>query len=381
MNTITTGNKNHMLKAGNWYGKNVICLEKLIREKAFSDNYAVFDWDFTCIFYDTQDNLFMYQLENLAFNLTPQEFARTIRAGIPQDIPLKNCINEQGRCVTAMELSSDLDARYEFLYTNYSGLGGTKSLAEVTASEEYIDFKAKITALMLGAGSVCDTDIAQSVSTGMTVAELEALTEKAIDKGLTDAIQKYTIRSSAVLTGAAGIVQASYRKGVRLQKEIQNLISVLNRNGIETYICSASQEANVRVFASNPKYGYNIKRENIFARRRLLDAGGRFTDNNDFSIPATRREGKAEAVKVLMAPQHGNKPPILIAGDSDGDFFMINEFKHDATVLLFNRNPSPTAKIYAFLLHGLDERKNDEITYPTVLVQNRNDRTGEFLPV
>ena len=56
---------------GNWEPQNKLRLERLIAEKAFAGNYAVFDWDFTCIFYDVQDSLFLYQLEHLCFNLTP----------------------------------------------------------------------------------------------------------------------------------------------------------------------------------------------------------------------------------------------------------------------------------------------------------------------
>lgn len=372
---------NSILENGNWYPQNKLCLEALIKEKGFSDNYAVFDWDYTCIFYDTQDNLFIYQLENLCFNLTPENFSKTIRAGIPQNIPLKHCVNLHGKQLKACELSEDLDRDYEFLYKNYKGLAGNKPLIEVTSTEEYIDFKAKMIFLMRGAAPACGVDIAQSVSTGMTIKELEALTVKAIDKGLSDKIKEYTVFSSEKLTGKSGRIQTVYRKGIRTQAEIKNLIKVLNEHGIEPYICSASQEDNVRVFASNPKYGYNVKSENVFGRRRLLDNFKKLTCENDGSIPATRKEGKAEAIKKVIRSKHGNKPPVLIAGDGDGDFFMMSEFKNDAVILLFNRKPKPETMIYPFLIKGLEQRKNKTISLEgTVLVQNRNDATGEFSP-
>ena len=100
---------------GDWELQNKRRLEKLIAEKAFAGNYAVFDWDFTCIFYDVQDSLLLYQLEHLCFNLTPEQFAVTIRYEIPQNIPLAGCFNSEGRQLTAADLAEDLDARYRFL--------------------------------------------------------------------------------------------------------------------------------------------------------------------------------------------------------------------------------------------------------------------------
>ena len=147
-NAIMLNDDALILKTGNWEPQNKKRLEKLIREKAFNGNYAVFDWDFTSIFYDTQDNLFVYQIENLCFNLNPEEFNQTIRAGIPQDEILPHTVNFEGRALTAGELSDDLNERYEFLYKNYLHFGGKMSLAEITLTEEFIDFKAKMLVLI-----------------------------------------------------------------------------------------------------------------------------------------------------------------------------------------------------------------------------------------
>ena len=365
-----------ILKTGNWEPQNKKRLEKLIREKAFNGNYAVFDWDFTSIFYDTQDNLFVYQIENLCFNLNPEEFNQTIRAGIPQDEILPHTINLEGRALTAGELSYDLNERYKFLYKNYLNLGGKMSLAEITSTEEFIDFKAKMLVLMRGAASLCGVDIGQSVSTGMTIEELSVLTEKAIDQGLKDEIKTYRVRSSSVLKGRAGEVEGGYRKGLRVQEEMQDLFSALRKNGIEVYICSASQEDNVRVFASNPKYGYKLESKNVFGRRRLLDENKKLTVIDDSSIPATRKEGKAEAIKKVLAPKHQNKAPVLIAGDGDGDFYMMDAFKDEALILIFNRSPKKEAKIYPLLMSGIKERGNPDAR---IIVQHRNNEKGCFI--
>ena len=361
------------LQSLNWLPHNRKRLEALIAEKSFTGNYAVFDWDFTCIFYDVQDNLFMYQLENIYFKMTPPEFSKMLRVDIGQDVPLRNTANCAGRALTAGELSADLDDLYEFLYAEYAGLGGTKSLEAVTATDEYRTFKAKMIVLMLGAARTFSIDLCQQVSTGMSIAELEALTEKAIDKSLTDEIRIYEMLSAETLPGKAGQVSSRWRKGIRMQPEMQNLINTLNANGIETYVCSASQETPVRVFATSKKYCYNIPSANVFGRRRLLTEAGILTAENDNSIPPTLREGKAEAIKRLIMPKHNDKPPILVAGDSDGDFFMMDAFKDNAVLLVFDRQFDSSTKIFDVVQKGLTERNTQNAS---VLVQQRNPATG-----
>ena len=364
------------LLRGNWEAQNRVRLEKLLTEKALADNYAVFDWDFTCIFYDVQDNLFLYQIEHLCFNLTPEQFAVTIRHEILQNIPLAGCFNSDGRQLTAADLSEDLDARYRFLYEAYERLNGTLPLEQVVKTEEYLDFKTKLLVLTRYAVTVCITDVSQSICTGMSLPELNSLIEKSIDEGLADEIKRYTIVSPERLAGKAGVVTASYRKGLRLQPEVQSLFRLLEENGITPYICSASQEDGVRVFACNPKYGYCLKPEQVFGRRRLRNTAGGFTDERDYSIPQTWREGKTEAIKTLMAPKHGGKAPVLIAGDSDGDFCMMNAFKHETLLLILYRDPSPQSNLYPLIQQGLAEKNNP---CPSIIVQHRNEETGMFI--
>ena len=45
--------------------------------------YAVFDWDNTSIMNDTEEALFMYQINTLSFAMPPEVFAQAIREGVP----------------------------------------------------------------------------------------------------------------------------------------------------------------------------------------------------------------------------------------------------------------------------------------------------------
>ncbi len=376
-NADNSTNNVEILEKGNWLEKNRERLNALIKEKAFQDNYVVFDWDFTCIFYDTQDNIFAYQVENLLFKLNPQEFSKMIRAGIPQDIPFKRSPSLEGREITAGEISEDLDARYSFLYQNYEGFEGTMTLEEISKSEEYIDFKAKIFALASNSYSIGGRDLCQSVSSGFTMAEFEKVAEQSIESGEKDEIKTYRIESSAKLRGKAGRVQAGYRKGMRAQPEIQDLFAKLKANGIKPYICTASQTDPVRVFASYPSFNYNLEPSSVFGRRRIIK-DGRITDDYDNSVPVTSKEGKAKTIESLIAPQHKNKAPILIAGDSDGDFNMMDQYKDEAVILILERAGAPKAKLSAFIEEAKLQRNDKR---PNILLQSRNETKGCFSAV
>ena len=55
------------LDEGRWVPKNREVLDKVISDNKNQGNYAVFDWDYTSIYQDTQENLFRYQIDNLRF--------------------------------------------------------------------------------------------------------------------------------------------------------------------------------------------------------------------------------------------------------------------------------------------------------------------------
>lgn len=82
---ITTIFAGGLLETGRWNPVNREKLEKLIEDNKNKENYVVFDWDYTSIYQDTQENLFRYQIDNLRFKMTPAEFKNAIRKDIPTD--------------------------------------------------------------------------------------------------------------------------------------------------------------------------------------------------------------------------------------------------------------------------------------------------------
>ena len=65
----------------------------------------------------------------------------------------------------------------------------------------------------------------------------------------------------------------------------------------------------------------------------------------------------------------------MVAGDGDGDFYMMDAFKTEALLLIFNRNQDPKTRIYGLLQKGQAERGKQDTG---IIVQNRNEAEGTF---
>ncbi|EFW37237.1 hypothetical protein HMPREF9554_02247 [Treponema phagedenis F0421] len=378
-----TNSAEALLKQGNWEPANRARLVELIQKNANSGAYAVFDWDFTCIFQDTQESLFRYQIDNLLFKLTPEEFHTAIRVDVPKKNFSSDYVNVKGEEINIESIGADLDSAYTYIYNNYEGLNGKKSLQEIKATEEYKDFRGKLAFLYEAIGGSFSAEIAYPwvlyLFTGMTTQDLDEVTQKANDYALTQPIARYSIESSDVLTGKAGKVSLSgYKQGLRVQPETQNLMKALMQNGIEVYICSASLEDVVRVFASNPKYGYNVKPENVIGMRLEKDAAGKYLPVYKKDYPQTQSAGKTKAIKSEIAPKHNNQGPVFVAGDSNGDYDMAVDFPESTElVLVMNRVRKSSDRISKLSKLAVEETGKADAK---VILQGRDENKGVFIP-
>lgn len=372
-----------VLESGQWEPANRARLLKLIHDNTNKGAYAVFDWDFTCIFQDTQEALFRYQIDNLIFKMTPEVFRTAIRVNIPKDNFKSEYNNVNGQSINIDAIGADLDAAYTYLYNNFSGMNGKKSLAELQQTEEYKNFRGKLAFLYEAIGGSFSAEVAYPwvlyMLTGMNGEDIEKLTQASNDAALKEPIERYRIESSDVQTGVAGkVLLDGYKRGLRIQPETQDLMKVLQMHGIEVYICSASLEDVVRVFASNPKYGYNVKPENVIGMRLEKDASGKFLPIYKSNYPQTQAAGKPEAIRKEIAPKHGNKGPIFVAGDSNGDYDMATEFTDTQLVLVMNRIRKPSDRISILSKKAVEETGKSDAK---VILQGRDENKGVFIPM
>ncbi|KAG8406094.1 hypothetical protein J3459_016264 [Metarhizium acridum] len=177
--------------------------------------------------------------------------------------------------------------------------------------------------------AVCYPFAAQ-VFSGVPIRQLKVYVDELMALNSTIPVQYY---AEGVLTNST----VSPPKVFRGQVELYNRLMA---NGIEVYVVSAASEELVRMVASDPKYEYNVKPQNVIGVTLLMkDLGsgnvtsarkqireGDYNEKNNLDLvmtpflwtPATWKEGKWAAILDYIDPWNR---PILAAGDtpdSDG---------------------------------------------------------------
>ncbi|MDR0486443.1 MAG: haloacid dehalogenase-like hydrolase, partial [Elusimicrobiota bacterium] len=376
------------LDAGKWDKNTRAQLQKLIdtvgnKSKDYNADkkpYAVFDWDQTCIFNDTEEALFRYMIANILFKATPKEFAKAIYNGVPKDNFGDDFKNKDGNPINIKLIGADLEADYAFIYDNYIK-EQKMSLADIQKTDQFKDWQAKLAFLYEAIGDKFSADISYPwvlyLFVGMTVDEVKAVSEQSDDFNLKEKIGTYVLESPASLPGKAGVVSYKYKSGLRIQPEMVNLMAVLRANGIDVYVCSASLDNVVRVFAGT-KYGYNVPEENVIGMKIKLDKKGKYLPEYDYSnkYPQTQRAGKVTAINQVLVKKYGYGP-VFVAGDSSGDFNMISEFPDTKLGLIINRlYDNSFGKLGLIAWEDL-QKKNPT---PRYVLQGRDENAGAFRP-
>ena len=355
------------LDEGRWNPKNREVLEKLIEKYRNTNSYAVFDWDNTSIQGDTQQNLFIYQIENLKYKLSPEKFNEVIRKNVPTTDFYERFKNSEGEVLNVTKLANDIYKSYIFLYENYIS---TKkiSLEEIRKTEEFKDFRAKMHYLHNALPSNFSSKIACLwefyLLSGMTRTEVKDLAKESNDAKLGESLGDVIVESSRVLTGEAGIVRGIYDNGLRVRSEMANLYHELKRNGIDVYVISASMQELIEVFATDKSYGYNLDEDKIYAMRLKISVDDVLIDEFNEDYAFTQKEGKSETIERFIRDKYEGKGPILVGGDALGDESMLTKFKDTEVLLIMKREGK------------LDNLVNDE----RALIQHRNLQTGLLDP-
>lgn len=373
------------LDRAKWAPRNHAAVSQLIAEHGaaspgYDPNrrpYAVFDWDNTSIMNDCEEALLMHQINTLSFKLTPAEFGQIIRQNVPPGKFTDDYKNAAGATVDLESICADLDADYAWLHGAYKGLAGTKPLDEVVKTETFADFRTKLYFLYEAVNDTHGVNVGYPwviyLLANMTVADVSRLTETSNDLALGAALVKTKYTSPAERAGKAGVVSVSHFHGIRLCTEIGGLMDTLRRNGIDVYVCTASLEHVVAVFATLPKYGYNVSRDHVIGLR-LEEDGQTLTNAYRKGWPLIWGPGKTTVIKQELVAKKGYGP-LLVAGDSDGDYDMLRDFADTKLGLIVNRMKK--GKI-GELSKAAAETLKDKA--PRYLLQGRQESTGNWLP-
>lgn len=374
------------LDAKNWDDFNRTQLEKLLN--AYGKNsptynpqrrpYAVFDWDNTMVFLDIQEATLIYQLENLRFSMTPEELDKALRIDVPKTNFVKDYNNKAGQPLNIDRVVPDVVESYRWLYGNYIGMKGRLSLAEVKRNPHYANFTTKVRYLYEAIGDTFDVSISYPwvlyLLGGLSEQQVRALANETVAWQKMQPIEKVTWTSPESLAGKAGVVSVGWKNGLRLVPEMQDLFRAFREAGIDIWVCTASLQEVISEISSNPAYGYYNPAERTIGMQLERDAKGVLKSEYKRGYPQTQRKGKTEAIKNILVSKYGYGP-IFVAGDSEGDMNMMQDFADTKLVLIINR------------LKGLDIAKLSKQAVDSygkadakVLLQGRNDNTGQFVP-
>lgn len=369
------------LDSGKWAPRNHMIMSKFIAEtgkqspdyNSSKKPYAVFDWDNTAISGDCEDALMYYMIAGLKF--PSGGFLETLKSALPEG--RSKLKNSEGKESVYMDIFEDIRKDYDFILKNYEGYGGTMPFTAIKETDQYKDFRAKMMAMM---DSLYDTlsykaylSLQARIFAGVSTDKLEALSYEADINALAAGTEKIELKSPEGLPGKAGVITTRFSVAVRLTPEMSNLMHVFKDNGIDVYVVTASPEYLVRAFATNPVFGYNLSKENIFGVR-LEEKGGILMPALARNWPYTVEEGKTELIRKVLVPRYGHEPD-LICGDSDGDYYMLEDFGGTRLHLLINRVPK--TKIKKMCIEALSEMNSPN---PKYILQGRDENTGQWIP-
>lgn len=348
---ITAAACTSVMPRGNWSKAPYKALCKLMNEcKAEAEaaghnvNYAVFDYDNTTVMQDVELAAMSWQLENLRVRFTPDEVWPIFTTHIPD---LDSVLVEAGaEGVTARMLLSDIDSDYRALMKAAGASCGNDLSAEQLAAlkemPEYDDFKVKVWALYEGVYHTFDYRegffTIAALFHGFTYPEVDALVKEGVAAQVAKKCIKDVIWESPEM-GQAGKVSYVIPDGLALSDEMRNLYKALQQNGIDVYVFSASLEAAVEAMACDPVY-LGLDTANVFALRMLRDTSDLVLQEYKPGYVRPYKEGKTKAIMAYVMPKYDGRDPVLIGGDSIGDWWMLTEFPGMRVGLIIDKSQS-----------------------------------------
>ena len=377
----------HLLDRLNWSEKNYQVLNQMIRDygiggKFYNGNkapYVVLDWDQTCAHFDVEEAVMRYQLVNLRFKMTREQFRNDV---LKANINGVTKLSDAYKSVNLTDMNTDLINDYNYLYDNFLATGSTMTLSAIQATPQYNDFIAKIPFLYDG---YCETSGIGAeygypwllcLLAGHTINEVKLLAKEAINYELGNKLSKQTWQSPAGFPTSTGLISYTYKTGLRVFPEIQDLISTFKRNGIEVFIVSASYKPVVEVFSGIGNYGYDVPSDHVIAMELATAGDGKILPQYKEGWIITQRQGKVDAINRVIKQEMGkNHDPLFSAADSDGDYEMSTMFPDMKLTLIWNRVKG--GDIGKLCKKAVDEAN---LSTPRYILQGRNENTGIVMP-
>ncbi|GMF20311.1 unnamed protein product [Phytophthora lilii] len=371
--------------------------------RSSGEAYAVFDWDNTCMFGDVSATGTFYQVDNLNFRFTPEEFETTFALGYnasSSDTCFANGTNSvigqdaNGADVTWAAALADTAKDYKVLYDAYiaptynltNGATANTSLSEIKQTVEFLNFRAKLGFLLYslevmdGGNEYSECSLTNAMIVyprlfvGMTEDEIKSFIRASVRWNLAESLESFTYTSTGDL-----VVESSYSKGLRVFGGQEATMRALRAAGVDVYIISASPELFAAEAAGLLGLGYLVPRDNVYGGRFKTNDAGLFTGELQDNYPITWGPGKATVVTSILMQIHKGAAPIYASGDSDGDCEMLGTVR-DGVVDTNNRLMDSSTCIHSFyekacLYFGTTE----PITNNAYLLQGQDKAIGAWI--
>jgi phosphoserine phosphatase len=277
-------------------------------------------------------------------------------------------------------IATDIKNSYTWLYRNYVGFTGDKPLDEIKKAPQYKDFIAKLRFLYEAIGDTFDHATSYPWVTylfaGMTESQVRALAAETMLWQQGQPVESVKWQSPAELPGAAGVVSVSWKNGLRVVPEMQDLYTKFRGAGFDVYVCSASYVDVIKEVSSNPAFGYNNPADRVLAMELERDANGVIQSEFRKGYAQTQGPGKTEMIKRFLVSRYGYGP-LFVAGDSEGDQNMMQDFAETKLVLIVNRLRKATTDVGKFSKVAVETYKKPGAKF---LLQGRDDNKGIFVP-
>jgi len=330
---------------------------------AEGESYVVFDFDNTTSIFDVEEQLAVYQLQVMAFAFTPEEMPAILATELAQDLE-----NGMDTDLTDLEYGNgsyndwiaDITAAYDYLYKEYgpftaAGLDADAQ-ATIQADPMWAEFATKMRAMY---DLVYDAE-SPAVAypwvlywfTGMTEQEVYDLA--AASHTLYGSVETSEETWETAGEGTkVGPVSYTWTSGTGVSENLVELYRVLDENGIDVWVCSASAIDPIR--AAVDVYGLHDYVTGVIAMARSMDEEGKYVNSYDYETgygwkieegewvkyevalgAQTQGVGKVQAINNVIYPIYGVGP---LAGfmDSTGDFNFCTEYANLKLVINFNR--------------------------------------------
>lgn len=309
-----------------WNEKAKKRIDYLLENYENKNEYAVFDCDNTILMNDIQFAMVYYILKFKKFKITKEQYFNSLLELFPNE---KEIIENFFSIYDEMEKAEkDSDEYLKFL-ANYEDI------------VEYIYLKYHY-------------DITSFLISGLTEIEVENLILDAIKyhENVEFGVENFIFEDSI----------SSYKTGLKITEEMENLIKELNNKNIFVYIISGSPTIFVKIALKS----LNSKISNIWGRE-LEIVNGIYTGYMKKDEIFPMGDGKTKIIDEFLVSKY-NKGPLIVAGDSMGDYPMLTKYEDTKLSLLIDRNRKD--KFKELIL------KNDD----RYIAQRVDERIGIFIP-